>query len=198
LSNSNLILFIEDDLILDKDCLANLVSAYLDLSASKKIAAVTPRLIEGTIAIEERKNRKVITVSPWTGLVQPNFQIDCNVRLPILAGHACSLISKEAWKLVGGYEERRYSGTSFREETDFYFRARGKGHEIYFEPKAVAYHLRYSAGGCRSSTKFRDDYYYARNQVLFLLRFYKFRSAYMIPIFVAYLAGRLIGRRFRP
>jgi GT2 family glycosyltransferase len=167
------------------------------LSTSKKIAAVTPRLIEGTAAIEKAKGRKVITVSPWTGLIQPNFHIDCNVRLPIVAGHACSLISKEAWKLAGGYEERRYRGTSFREETDFYFRARQKGYEIYFEPKAVVYHLRYGSGGCRSSSQFKDDYYYARNHILFLLRFYRLTSAYRIPLFLVYLGGRLILRGFR-
>jgi glycosyltransferase involved in cell wall biosynthesis len=197
LSNSDLIFFTEDDVLMDKNCLANLVTAYKELSPSKRVAAVTPRMINPNDASSlENKSDAIVTISKWTGLSQIHFDTDCSGRVQIPDAHACSLIAKEVWKQVGGYDEIRYKGTCFREETDFYFRLRGKGYGIYFEPKAIIYHLKYRSGGCHSSP-LKDDYYYARNQILFLLRFFKFRSTYMIPMFLLYLANRLIGRRFR-
>jgi GT2 family glycosyltransferase len=195
LSDSDFIFFTEDDVLMDKNCLANLVCAYQELSPSKRVAAVTPRMITPNDASSvENKSDAIVTISKWTGLSQIHFDTDCNERVQILDAHACSLITKEAWKQVGGYDETRYKGTCFREETDFYFRLQRKGYGIYFEPKAIICHLKYKSGGCHSSP-FKDDYYYARNQILFLLRFFKLRATYMIPMFLLHLVGRLITRR---
>jgi GT2 family glycosyltransferase len=183
--------------ILEKDCLAKLICAYNDLAASRKVAAIMPRMItENDADSTKSEGKEVVVFSKWTGLDKPQYHIDLEGRVRIPSGHACSLIAKQAWSQVGGYDETRYKGTCFREETDFYLRTGQKGYEIYFEPKAIIYHLKYRSGGCHSSP-LKDDYYYARNQVLFLLRFHKLRSTYMIPIFVLYLGVRLIGRRFR-
>jgi len=172
------------------------VRSYQELSTSHKIAAVVPRMITVGDAMRDNasENKEVVSVDGWTGLIKPAFNMDAGCPVSILAGHACSLISKEAWKEVGGYEEKRYKGTSFREETDFYFRVRQKGWELYFEPGAVIHHLEHAAGGCRLSTQLKDDYFYARNHILFVLRFYKLQSIYMIPSFLAYLLGRFIKR----
>lgn len=192
LAKSSLIFFIEDDLFLHRDCLTNLVQAYKESSSWRKVGAVTPRMITVGDSTAESDAGVVITISKWTGLIQGNFDIGCNERKKIVAGHSCSLISKEAWKEVGGYEENRYRGTNLREETDFYFRIGQKGYEIFFEPKALTYHLKHDVGGCRYSSRLRDGYFFARNHVFFLFRFYKLRSAYMVPLFALYLAYKVM------
>lgn len=196
MATSNIVLFIEDDLILDKNCLTNLVQAYQELSSWRKVGAVTPRMITVGHPTVESDAGEVVTISKWTGLIQGNFHVACNERKKIVAAHSCSLISKQAWREIGGYEEKRYKGTNFREETDFYFRIGQKGYEIYFEPKALTYHHRHDTGGSRSSSRLRDDYFYARNHILFVLRFFKLQSIYMVPSFGLYLLGRLIKRAF--
>lgn len=192
MATSNVVLFIEDDLILDKNCLTNIVQAYQELSSWRKVGAVTPRMITVGNPTVESDADEVVTTRKWTGLIQGNFHIACNERKKIVAGHSCSLISKQAWKEIGGYEEKRYKGTNFREETDFYFRMGQKGYEIYFEPKALTYHHKHDTGGTHSSSWHRDDYFYARNHILFVLRFFKLQSIYMVPLFILYLLGRLI------
>lgn len=200
MATSNLIFFIEDDVILDTHCLANLIRSYRALSASHRVAAIVPRMITIEDAIQGStfdKEEKIVDIDKWTGLIRHRFNLHSNITTSILTGHACSLISKEAWREVGGYEEKRYKGTNYREETDFYFRVRQKGWEVYFEPKALIHHYKYDVGGCSSLSRLRDDYFYVRNHILFVLRFFKLQSIYMIPSFILYLLGRLIKRAFK-
>ena len=199
LATSDLIFFIEDDLILDNHCISALIKSYQTLSTSHRIATIVPRMVttrEVTPGNTVEKGDGIVSIDKWTGLVRPRFDASSRTPVSIQTGHACSLISKEAWREIGGYEENRYRGTNFREETDFYFRARQKGWEVYFEPGAIIHHLRHDIGGCRSSSRLKDDYYYTRNHILFVLRFFKLKSIYMIPSFILYLLGRAIRRVF--
>ncbi len=196
MATSDLIFFIEDDVVIDTHCIATLIRSFQELSTSHKIAAIVPRMItDGDVRRgSTSENEEIVSIDGWTGLVRPGFDVNSNLPVSISTGHACSLISKEAWREIGGYEEKRYKGTNFREETDFYFRARQKGWELYFEPRAVIYHLKHDVGGCRLSSQLKDDYFYARNHILFVLRFYKLQSIYMIPSFILHLLSRLIKR----
>jgi len=192
LASSDLILFIEDDVLIDKDCLTNLVITYNELLSKKKVGAITPRMITSGQIPSNNPSLDIVSVNRWTGLLQANFDYSCNEPMKILLGHACSLISKQAWKDIDGYEESRYGGTNFREETDLYFRMAQKGYEIFFEPKAIIYHNTHNTGGCRPSNRLKGNIYYAKNHIVFLLRFYKIRTIYMIPAFCIYLIYRLI------
>ncbi len=191
-ARASLVFFIEDDLLLDVRCLANLVKTYHELAAAGKVGVVTPRMITVGDTKAAGDAAEVVSMSKLTGLICDNFHIKSSSRKKIIAGHACSLISKQAWEEVGGYEERLYKGTNFREETDFYFRLRRKGYEIYFEPEALVYHHKFGTGGSRSSKRYADFYYYLRNHIVFLLRFCKLRSVYMVPMFCLYLVRRVI------
>jgi glycosyltransferase involved in cell wall biosynthesis len=194
LSNGKLIFFIEDDLLLDRNCLLNLIKSFQTLSSCHKLGALTPRMITVGEFVSESKTCDVVHIDKWTGLIQSNFDYDCDTPKKIIVGHACSLILKQAWVEIKGYDENRYKGTNFREETDFYFRLKQKEYEIFFIPNAVVYHKRHKLGGCHSSRPLKDNYFYARNHIMFLLRFYKLTSFYRVPLFLLYLAYRLIGK----
>ena len=200
-SNSDLIFFIEDDLILDHECVQHLVNAYCQLLENYKVGAVVPRMFnyfnEKSTDDQYENNDEVVKICHFTGLIHNYFNRDTKKIIPIPTGHSCSLISKGAWRNVGGYEENLYKGTNFREETDFYFRLRNAGYFIFFDPKALTHHYRSNYGGCRLSNQTKMNYYYARNHILFILKHYPFQFIFMMPLFIVHLLLRTIDISFK-
>jgi GT2 family glycosyltransferase len=86
--------------------------------------------------------------------------------------HACSLISKEAFQRVGGYDEKLYVGTHAKEEVDFYYRIRRRGYKVFFQPGSTIYHHHIHTGGCETNNALRVNYYEYRNSLLFFARFH--------------------------
>jgi glycosyltransferase involved in cell wall biosynthesis len=190
LSQADFVFFIEDDLILHHDCLEALLKAFGSLSSSGiRVGAVGPKLMKGNIRRYVRTQQKVAEVNKFTGMIRADFNINGGlVEVPTL--HSCSLIYKAVFKDVGGYDYRRYKGTNFREETDFYFRTRRAGYKLFYQPKAVVSHRKVSVGGCRIPP-FPSGYFEVRNHVLFITKFYGIMSIFMLPCYLTYVASHL-------
>ncbi|MGP8057682.1 MAG: glycosyltransferase family 2 protein [Nitrososphaerales archaeon] len=186
-SRGELVYFTEDDLLLDQGCISRLVDTYNLLRTGHRVGAIAPRLI--TRSSQQSKqgvsSEAAISVSHFTGDLKVNFDIqrDDIVQLPAL--HACALIPKQAIAEVSGYETSLYEGSYVREETDFYYRLRRKGYELFLEPRAKAYHYTGMVGGCILNSRIRQEFYNVRNHLFFLIRFYGISTLFMFPCFVS-------------
>lgn len=191
-AKGQLVFFIEDDLVLHQDCLEKLVSTYN--SFDMRNIVIVPRLIENTDPDQEAVRRNVpFYINRITGEIFNNYGQDFGNVLEVEMGHACCLYPGDQLRAIGGYEEKAYKGTYCREESDLNIRLINEGFKFYFQPAAVADHNRVSTGGCRLlSGRLRQTYYYARNHVVFLLRNFGIRSAYMVPCFLIVLSHRMI------
>ncbi len=204
ISKGNLIFFVEDDLILERDCLEILVKTFKKLnSMSRNIGAVAPRLLtlnedrfnKGPLSIgynKVKRENRVCVFDKKTGMVYRNFGIDTEYIQEVADVHSCSLYPREVLQEIGGYEEKAYKGHYTYEEVDLNFRIRKKRYKLYFQPKALVYHSKANKGGVRISSPLLTNCYMVRNHIVFVLRNFGLKSFYMIPLYLFSLAYLLI------
>lgn len=187
LSQGEFIFFVEDDLLLNYNCLENLMRTYDELTSSGiNVGAIGPRLVDQRFKRNIKDQHMVFKISKFTGLIHTNYDISGRLlEVPTL--HACSLINKVVFKEIGGYDSHLYKGTSLREETDLYYRAIRKDYRLFYQPSAIAVHKYISSGGCRLS-RLRTGYYNVRNHIFFLIKFYRIRSILMCICYLTYIA----------
>lgn len=205
LSGGELIYFIEDDVVIEPDCLEALVATFHQLeSAGIHVGGIGPRTFEpekkGRLILLERhvgnRMRKRMNgpslIDRWTGLMYQNFALDGGEVMETVLVPSWSLFSKKALDEIGGYEERAYNRFNYsHEETDFFLRLRKNGYKLYFQPGAVAHHQHESRGGTRTSPV-RYYYYFLGAHIAFLLRNFGWQSAYMIPACLLFMACSVV------
>lgn len=194
LSNGSLIFFSEDDVVLDDNCISSLVSSLIILDkGNRQIGAIGPRLITLPRHYLD-KRRPVVSISPITGDIKCNFGLDTRKLIEVETLHSCSMIRRKALLSIGGFDSKLYKGSYSREETDFYFRLRKKGYDLFFEPQAIAYHYSGGLGGCILPSKLSGEYYNVRNHLMYSVRFYGISTLLVFPAFiVAYLTEKWRG-----
>ena len=212
----DLILFLEDDMVLDRDALQILVDTYLGLKNDPLLGAVAPsipRVQYGDLAdlasVKDRlmKERplpgaKPHRMSPWTGEISIDFTPKYRDIQEVQDIHACVLYPKNILTGVNGFSENRYKGNFSREESDLSYRLHKAGYRYYFNPRAIFFHVRVEEGGSRVSYP-AFLYYTIRNHSLFL--YYNLglvKALYMAPLFLIWsLKGglqRLLKFALRP
>ncbi len=197
-SSYNLIFFIEDDLILDHNCVKMLMESYMDLKRKGfKIGAVSPRLItcydnypfllSCPNKIDKIKMNvqsfEISSFDPLTGSLRYNYNVKCDEIKQVVNVHACSLYEKNALVEIGGYDENAYKGNYAYEDIDLNFRLRKKKYALFFNSEAVAYHYMAAKGGCRNKNYLHTLYFQYRNHMVFVMKNFGFRSVYMLPLF---------------
>lgn len=186
-SRGDLIFFIEDDVILDENCLEILVDTFLNLQYRHKVGSLAPRLLERpTFNYNKSKMDKLklpFMFDRMTGEVHSNYTEDFGGVQEVVTVHSCSLYSSNALREFGGFEENAYKGTFGRQETDLNFRMVKREYRFFFQPKAVAYHKHASFGGCYLPLPQRG-YYYIKNHIIFVIRIFGLKALYMIPLFL--------------
>jgi len=177
------VFIIEDDLILEKNCLQNLVFSYIELKKKYNVGAVAPRLTSP----EPRENipdNEPFVFNKLTGEIWNNYDLEGKEPIETFTLHACSLIPKEVIFDVGGYSTGEYIGNCYREETDLYFRMRKKGYKLFFDPTAQALHKSEKKGGSKFDKEILTHYYCIRNQWVFLRKFFHYKAIIMFPLFI--------------
>jgi len=200
LAKGELVYFIEDDVVLDPQCLEILVATFKELKAKGiYIGGVGPRSVEpkkqGRLLLLERymgnqKRRGMVapaSMGKWTGLAYQNFGVGNGVvESPLLP--SWSLFSKSALDKVGGYEGKAYNRFNYsHEETDMFTRLADCGYRLYFQPAAVAQHKHEDRGGTRTSP-IKYYYYYLGAHIVFLARNFGWKAVYMIPACLSFIA----------
>lgn len=181
-AKGELVFFIEDDLVLEDDCLATLVTTYDNLKVNNSVGGIAPRLIEENRMVYPDKEPFIF--NKLTGEVTNNYMVYSDRVSEVVTVHACSMYAKAPLEAVEGYEENAYVGNFIREETDLNFRIKKLGYKFYFQPNAVAQHNQIKSGGCRTSTLVHREIYSFRNHLVFILRIFGAKSIYMIPSYI--------------
>lgn len=198
-AKGELIMFIEDDLVLARDCLERLVRTHDALAShGTRLGAVCPSLIVNDSDHSNRRRllglaartkgkqleKNPVFISPFTGLIFRNYSSSFKEPMEVVDCHACSLYDNEVFSFVN-YSAKVYSGTHIGEETELHFQLRKFGYKLYFDPGAIAHHNIVSTGGCRTSQA-KWTYFYIRNHMLFLVRNFRAKSIFMIPCFLIF------------
>lgn len=124
-------------------------------------------------------------------MITANWGIEVHGIIEVPTLHSCSLIHKSVFKTAGLYDYNYYKGSAFREETDFYYRVKRAGFKLFFQSTAITYHYPQSSGGCFLSP-FRNRFFEMRNHLLFIGKFYGFKTLFMVPSFLLYSSARAI------
>jgi glycosyltransferase involved in cell wall biosynthesis len=187
-----------DDVTLDPSCLTMLARAA-KLVKDERLGAIAPRLIYTSDVTNpedesedesenESEDKKYAYIDPYTGDVAGSFNLEISKTLEVPIIHGYSLVRKEAFLDVGGFDERTYSGNYYREETDVWQRFRMKGYKLYYEPKAKIYCQKsLTKGGQWSNVNGKllaYEYYVLRNHTKFLSKFYGRQRFLMFPTFI--------------
>jgi GT2 family glycosyltransferase len=182
-SKGEFILFVDDDTTLSSNYVENVLQTY---NKYEDAGAVGGRLIY----VHEEKyfdlNPSIeapVRIGRYSGEVLGGFDKKTlgTVEVPFL--HAISLVKKEDFLSIGGFDETTYVGNRYREETDFFVRIRQTGKKLYFDPMAIAYHYYLKSGGQRSGF-LRTEYYVILNHMKFLRKFYPSKCSRMLVCFV--------------
>lgn len=157
------LLFLDDDVILDK----NLLKVILETFDKKPdISAVAGRILQDGFPIKKdvlQFDEYAISHGVFTA-TQPGYTNS-------FPGGNHTIRVAEALA-IGGYETR-YRGNAFREESDMAMRLHNSGYRIYFEPKASLLHLAAPYGGLRVKTHIYDNPGFYKNELFFTIRFAK-------------------------
>lgn len=198
LSNGSLIQFIEDDMVLESDCIEKLIGVFIQFNTEMKFGAVAPSLqdeyqgqgspsrsiLDYGWRMSNRKMKEPCTFNPLTGIVHYHFSRNYSGVREVPSVHACSLYSKQALEEIGGYDEKTYLGNYLYEETDLNLRLRKSGYRLLFQPAAIMHHrLESASGGCRVDAK-RYAYYFVLNHIKYLGKNFGWHCVWMIPFFL--------------
>lgn len=155
------ILFLDDDVILDKNLLSIILKTFRE---RPNISAVAGRIMQDGFPVKKdvlRFDEYAISHGVFTAS-EPGYTNS-------FPGGNHTIRVAEA-KAVGGYDTR-YRGNAFREESDMALRFSNLGYKIYFEPKASLLHLAAPYGGLRVKTHIYDNPGFYRNELFFTLKF---------------------------
>jgi len=186
-ARGDLVFFSEDDMILNKNALEELVNTYLALSERVKVGAIAPRVIlishTRVYTRSELCQHVVGLMNSLTGEMYFNYDILADKIL--LAQHppATSLIPKKLFNDVGSYYTA-YKYNYLREESDLYMRALKKGYVFVYQPKAVTYHISGLVGGCTISNTILSELAGLHNHLIFLMRNFGIKTAYMSVLYL--------------
>lgn len=181
LSKGEFIFFIEDDLLLDKQCLYHLLHSFDNIKKTEMIGGIAPRLIDDNPPSGPLSDQPFI-LNKFTGEIFNNYSITADSVLSVITTHACTLYPKRVVEEVGQYSAL-FIGNYLREESDFNFRIAKKGYHFYYTSKAFAYHRRYPSGSFRKMPWSSYLYFSIRNHCVFVIRIFGVRALYMIPFY---------------
>jgi GT2 family glycosyltransferase len=162
-ANSDYVVFLDDDVELNRDLLKSYLNTFAKLPS---ISAIGGRVMQAGFPIEKEILRfdelaisHGVFTSPEEGYTNA------------FAGGNCAIKVKDALA-VGGFDTK-YRNNAFREESDMSLKMINAGMKIYYQPKAEILHLAAPRGGNRVSGDIWDHYGTYKNEIYFTLRYVK-------------------------
>lgn len=151
-ASGDILIFIDDDVVLDNDFIANHVDNYIHRNAD----AVQGRIIEDNSQPSEqpqwvKNNLRFIGSNNCLSFGKTNTLTGCNFS-----------VKKDVYLKIGGFDER-YTKSANNEDSDFGLRLYKNNFNIVFSPLAKLKHLRITNGGVDTgieNQKLSLSYYY--------------------------------------
>jgi GT2 family glycosyltransferase len=167
IANGEIVVFVDDDVIVEADWLCAHVRNFQDTT----IGGISGRVLEDGIPVTSSTD--IGRVTKW-GRVIGNRTATVRKQIEWASGGNASF-RRVLVEKAGGFDEA-FQGNAIFEDTDFSFRLRRLGYKIYFEPQAALIHLATKQGGCETRTKDKVNYYYwfIHNKTLFFMKNFSF------------------------
>lgn len=188
-AKGDVIIFIDDDVILQP----GFFQAYVEAYADKEVKSVTGKVIlanktTDNILLQNQSslksyvrrllmillNRKKNFIISKLGLILRNVNADAKKIIVTDGGIGCNMsFRKKVFETVGLFDTH-YVGNALREETDMFVRLKNKRLKTVYQPQACLYHMMDNTGGCRSieTVQYWEIYFY--NQSYFYIKNFGF------------------------
>jgi GT2 family glycosyltransferase len=161
-SRGEIIVFIDDDCILHKNCLAEHRAAFDSLST----IAAAGRIKQGG-RLQWANTATVASINPLTAETCANFDVDKSGPVSYASGGHMAF-SRSLIGTVGGFNPR-FRGNALFEDVDYSLRVRASSATIHYLPLAIVEHYPSDAGGCHSAHLTRYLLDRLHNHTLFYL-----------------------------
>jgi len=166
-AQADIVVFLDDDILLDADCLTEHYNAY---QKHPDIGGTGGRVKQDGIPVTDVLLRfDKYALSGFT-----SFNYKKGEYTDTVPGGNMSVKRDEAIR-VGGFDTN-FLRSQHREESEFSARYYRAGNKFYFEPKASITHLAAPYGGTRIKMDFADNPDYYKNSLYFVLRYCKLRD----------------------
>jgi len=163
-ARADIVIFFDDDIIIDPDCLRRHYEAY---QAHPEINGTGGRVKQKGIPITQTLLRfDRYALSGYT-----SFNYTKAENTDTVPGGNMSVKRDEAIR-VGGFDTN-FLRSQHREESEFSARYYRAGNIFYFDPKASITHLAAPYGGTRIKKDFADSADYYKNSLYFVIRYCK-------------------------
>ncbi len=158
-AKAKFVIFIDDDVYLDKD----FIKAHFESYLKYDVVSVVGRIKE-----KGKKPGRTLMYFRKTGFGAGSFDYP-NISFAETVQGCNMSFRKNILLKVGGFDTN-YIGNALREESDISYKLKSLGYKILFNPDASLLHLLYPTGGCREEKPRADNYIQYRNESLFFLR----------------------------
>lgn len=181
-SQSDLILFLDDDIVMHKNC----IESHINFHRNNTNPLIAGRTIQsGDIKwadINEISYLDYSNADTAANFDQKKFHNN------LLFAVGCHFSIKKNILNSVGYFDSAFKGNALYEDIDFSLRVRKKGYQILFNPGSVIEHHTESTGGCRD---LKNKTYYLNmlhNRTLFYLKHISVIPSLKFLIYLKYLA----------
>jgi GT2 family glycosyltransferase len=184
-SNSDIIFFIDDDVILPNNYFNEHLHMYKNYNVVSTIGKIYNRNLDASIESLDLNFPNINT--------NENFSYCNNIDIDFKGpGISCNQSFKRITLLeVFGFDENFHGG--YFEDADLVNRIRNKGYKIGFNPEAFLIHLKAPMGGLRFDTiqpiSFEIKFY---SYLFFYIRYFKFNLFYLLDFYKVLRAGPLL------
>lgn len=168
LSDAEIVIFLDDDVIPEPGFIEGHVLAYRNDSTGAVAGKIVERGAASRGACPADGCKKMGKINYWTGELTRRYVSDHPGEVDAAPGGNMSF-RRSAIKAAGGFDER-FGGSALFEETDACLAVGKKGFGIRYSPDAALTHLHASGGGCRLKVPSREIYWYAHNFMLLFLK----------------------------
>lgn len=181
-AKTDIIVYLDDDVDLDKDCLKFHYQTYLDaLKNGVKLGGVAGRVENREGDKDPNSIKEVGVYHKLFGTVVANFNYTQKTQVSFAQGANMSFY-REVLLSIGGFD-LSFDGNGYFFESDCGLRVKEEGYEILFEPQAYLYHKMASSGGARVKDKVKHTYYFMKNGCLL---FRRHSPKFYLPFFLLY------------
>jgi glycogen(starch) synthase len=178
-SSGDIVVFLDDDVIVDKNWLTHMLSAYVSPEVGGVGGRVLPSGKDMTHFVPACGN--VVGKVRNDGVIIGNFDIPLKKSTEVDFLQGCNMsFRREALFKVGGFDEN-YQGI-FRHDSDICAAIKKLGYKLIYEPRAVVWH---KAIG-KNRPRYRSNYWaycYIRNSTYFYFKHMHQEAKRRLPLF---------------
>jgi GT2 family glycosyltransferase len=184
-NGADYVVILNNDVILNKELIVELLNTF---ETNKDCGIVSPKIYfaKGHEFHKDRYQQnelgKVIWYAggqiDWQNVIASHIGVDevdkgqyQNVKEIDFASGCCEMIKREVFEKIGFFDDRYFL---YYEDNDLSQRAKKQGFKIYYQPKAMLWHI--NAGSAGGSGSGLQDYYITRNRLLFGFGYATFRT----------------------